>query len=826
MQSNSNVFEFVNRDCELRKLTSWASPQLVPPGLIFLRAPTGIGKSSLTDQLLLQTDPEKTIGIAVDPDVRARNEAVAVFDGFFIQKTAKAVAAHASLTSVSYADIARRRGWEKVKNKEISDLVRTYPSPASLWKTAADYLERLLGVGRFSAEKLLESDDAVAIAISRDFLRSAIRKKHITLIIREAQHFDDHSLSFFLALQRSNPSFSMILEYTSDKRAFSPEHQKIIFREIDGHKNAMIFDLDFLEQSHLQYLLSRYVGQNIALASDYYAHWDGNLRTLTEIRYRIGIARQIYSAEDLQTQLIDFQNNLQKHISDLSRREQAVLVTVAIHEDEVPFNLVVEVLRSLEPGIDRQQIEESTRSLIGQHSFLIWHGNDLVVDNEDIVEAVSKELSLSGLRATVAARLRDAYLKRIEESDYLEISLFACLRRAFIFCSRTGDLSGLLNLTENLSATVARSNDQAKFVHAIKSATKGAEQFLDNERSKLIQWAGWLSYDIGNFDMATELLEKVAQNSCLNTVLYANSLMEWGDHQEAINVINKGRSMWHGVGARFAFSLSEGIVARARNQRDRASSLFQEVANHQAAFGTIWEAFALRFMETVSEFDSALPNVLRAADLFEGNGLESSAAYTRLTAAAHYSRGGQPEAALEEIAQAGRYLSNKVRDSHILLNNRACALAHSKAANLASALDDLEIARAVAGDDFSRVAAQSNSAALYSMSGDLGRGKTHAEHSLRILDDPGFGDMVVHWPILFNAIQIYRCLGEAEKVNELRVRALSTLPDPIIYHDYWKARFGLSVDRKGKYHAMLALPFHFVFLSHWQLDREALAFLQ
>ena len=817
-------FEFVNRTEELLTLQRCTSPTNDPPCLVFLRAPSGFGKSSLTDKLMLGLSGSDSLVVMVDPDIRARTNAVSVFDGFFIQKCAKAFSEVSTKTNVSFAKVARSNRWLKVADKDPFDLVRNYPGVGSIWSAGIDYAERSFGFGKYSPEKLLVSDSSVAISISRDFVKQATEIKHTILIVRECHHIDHQSLQYFLELQRQSETLTLILEYTVEPntKAFAQNHEKLIFREIQGHKNACILDLNYLDQHHLEKLLRIYVNPDIELKSEYYAKWDGNLRTLSEIQFRVGFKTQLIGEEEISIDLLNYDRQLNDHLLELGRSELLILAVLAVHEDETSRSFLYKIVKNCGSNSTRDEFSSLIDSLINTHGFIRESGTDLSPHNEDVASAILGARELSGFIALARKSLRDAYLDRLRSGDYLEVSLFACLRRAFRYCAETADASGLLQLITLLSDEVAKSNDQRKFIHTIREATLENSQFLKQDRLKLIEWAAHLAYDIADFYLAKSLLAEVSQTSTQNMVLYANALMETGYHAEAMEVIQKGRRGKSDENDLFALKLSEGILRRATNDRERAKDIFDAISKDNLAQGTAWQGYAFKFMETVVEFDEALKTTLKAASVFSGLNLKTSEAYTRLTAAAHLSRAGSPELALDQIRIANTLTAGTVYDGHILANNKACVLAHQKIIDYSTALAELELARAVAGDDFSQIAVQTNSAAIFSMFGNVERAIMHADKSMRILDDPGFGDKLVHWPVMYNASVIYEKHGKVAEAAKIKDRALTTLPEPMTYGEYWRIRFGLSNDTKKKYTGMTKLPFHFVFLSHWQIDREAL----
>jgi len=74
-----------------------------------------------------------------------------------------------------------------------------------------------------------------------------------------------------------------------------------------------------LKRDHLEALLRRYATGDIVLDLRFSLHWDGNLRSVVELKFHAGIGRKIHDAADIRNSLADLQGQLNEHLNLLNR---------------------------------------------------------------------------------------------------------------------------------------------------------------------------------------------------------------------------------------------------------------------------------------------------------------------------------------------------------------------------------------------------------------------------------------------------------------------------------------------------------------------------
>ena len=807
---------FVNRDNEIEYLLSHITS--LNSSVVIVRAPTGFGKSGLTDEAIRRAGSQLPLTALVDAYVRTKS--VALYDGYFVQQAVQALGHTASPT---FAEFVVGRRWRTAWEKKASDAIRKYPNASTLYAYLVDYFDRFTGRGAFAPKTLLLSDSAQAVQICREYLSSIVQDNMILILLREAQHIDLESLAFFLQLQQQGHLCHLIIEYTSMEPEFSPDHAKVLQRELEEYKNVHILDLQRLERKHLEFLLREQVDESITLTSECYAQWNGNLRTISEIKYRVGFGRKIASNEELIAALPHFSDQLVEHIRALSRHEQLVLVTLLAHISPIhlkTLNQLIQRLGLIELLID---LDDVLCELETHHYFIHGEGDRYRLDNEDIAMAIERLPECRGLVNLARQNLREIYLERLRNQDYLTESAARCLHQAITLCAATDEIAGLLNTTHQLTKTIATSNDQAAFVDVIAKAIHDTRSGYTADLEQLTNWAVGIAYDTGNFQAVVDLLSSHWRKSPEMALIFVSSLLETDGHIRASEVLDEAAIIWPLGSVSIGIELSRAMLARFENRKDEVRIRLENALALSREGDIALTAYAHRFFESIDEFPDSTGHVMQSADMFSLADLPQPEAYSRLAASLHLSREGRVNDALAQIDHAESLLEGYPRAGYLVLNNRAATWLNKPNAEYAACLALLRTAFGFARDEFALTVILCNQAICLWQLEQMDAAVSVAKHALLILQNPSYHDRDIRWSTGFNIANIFEAAGSIEEAHALRDRIITQEPEPIIYPKYWQVRFGLATNISDlKYRHMMQLPYHPLFLSHWQFDRAGL----
>jgi hypothetical protein len=369
-------FEFVNRTEELEVLRNRVFPHVPKGTFTFLRSPSGFGKSRLTDRLMDETKADGSTCVVIDPAIRSKSRSERIYAWFFVQRAAEPGARRAvpgRREFRTFADFLRRRRWRKIDWKQVVyENSKGATSLRGLTKTGIELAENLLKIGRYSPNSLLQEDSRFASEVAQEYVGALANYRPTLLVIRECQNIDPESLRFLLSLGETATCCSLIFEYTNRDYTFSAEHEKIIFETVSGKDSLVVFDLLKLDLKEFRYLLRKYAPLDKRVEATVELHWDGNLRIIRELKYRIMVGDRRTPSKSL-----DLRATIQKNISDLSTQRRLILAVVAVHIEAIDRATLIGTLRRIDPSISPMTITSDLAGLETDEEYIRVLGNSI-----------------------------------------------------------------------------------------------------------------------------------------------------------------------------------------------------------------------------------------------------------------------------------------------------------------------------------------------------------------------------------------------------------------------------------------------------------------
>jgi tetratricopeptide (TPR) repeat protein len=814
---------FLNRDEELAILRSLAPPACLESSILIVRAPSGYGKSALMMRLLRWLQINHDINIAVvDPSIRFKLGDARVHNGFFIQRLAEELSGRAAGRYDTLQRYLSEHRWQRAAQKPIADFGRRLPSASSFYEEGLDYLRRFLSRGQYTAENLLKSDALAAVTVCRDYSESVCGHRPVFIVVREAQHIDHQSLRFLLELNRSRQWQYLFMEYTSENWTFEAHHQ-IINDDFDDRGHALILDLDRLGRAEFERLITRATTRRRAVTKDDYERWSGNIRFVNELKYKRSVSRNSDVDVRLPLSLTEYVSELNKHLLDLSRPQQVMLSLVTVHVEPIEKATLLLIAAAIEKRLPVRNWDEALFALKNTHGF-IGHGyGGLHLQDEDIASAVQASVEMRGILGLARHALRDFYVAAIRSRNYALAPMPIAVRQSLSLCATTQDTTLLLNVIEHLSDEIARANDQSIYVDAVIGTIADNESLLNGDLRQLANWAAGIAYETSDFKRTVKVLELCSDLDPYATVMLACSWIEVGKQQEALCLVERERRSSTDRDYRLALDLVELFAQKDLGHNQQASRLHQTILSTDRYKSSALYGYALRFSEAIISFPECTENVLRSVEWFSRFNLLQSRAYSQLAAAIHLARQGHNEQARHLIEVAARGLAGRVRDQHIILNNRAVVGMLSEAPDLGECRDFLLSALRSSRDDFSDVVILNNLAIAYSELHQHTDAVESIDRMLRSLSTPTL-DPDLQWGPGFTAMQVFESAGLHERAEIMRKPPTRSAGDDA---GYWNYRYGLaSIPPPGRYDYLLRFKYHPLFLSHWLIDREGLELLR
>ena len=820
--------EFVNRGDEIRFLEKCLIEANNRPVLVVIRSPSGFGKSSLTDQLNRVKSLSKMIFCIVDPSIRGRTGTVLIYDGFFLQRVAETINKLASLAAYNWptlTEFLRLRKKKSIATKKKSDVISELPNLQHIYKIIYDYVARAFAFGRYAPEKLLTSDASDAIAICSDYAEYCLKKYALTIVLREVQHIDLYSLKTLLIASESYPGPNIIMEYTSENGCFEPEHQKLILLPKQRRGEFKLLDLLRLNKDHLEYLIRNNVRDNFRLTSDYYLSWDGNLRSIIELKFQVGIGQSLVKGANINRALSNLTDTVIDHIARLSSLEKSILALVLSHVEPIDFSTISSTIQKINLQESQSAISKALTSLENRHYFLGRSGGAIAIKNDTIANSLRQSQLMQGIIAISEKALREHYAN-ILESHLSVAGFFDAVRQYFRLCARTKDVQGLVWSIEYLSKSIKSTQNQSIYIDVITSAIESDPNLYKRNHENLLDWAAELAYSASDWIRTTSLLSLKKEHTPYSRLMYACALQEIGRHDDALAMIEKLTRDSKNPNIFIAKRLVESIIFGCRGQHEKARAILNSIIDNEENSSGPLTGYAYRFFEIVDDLKPGLENLINSIKWFEKYDLHESKAYSQLAAAMLLARLGKTMKAKKIIEEAKSTLLNKVSDQHIILNNTGAVELLTDYPDFSSCCDIFTQALKFACDDFSELTITINLSLSYLGIGNLSKAVSYADKCWFILEDHDFADTNIYWSVCFNMSVVYFKSGDNDKAKQVRQFPTEKLDFRDDDSEYWKYRYGKS-NTVPKHHEFLASKkWHPAYLSHWTIDLEGLNFLK
>lgn len=829
MEGTYGGLEFVNREAETAFLMKCFEGDTPTPAMVIIRSPTGFGKSRLTDQFRSVYAGAPYSFCVVDPSIRSGIGETRLYNGFFLQRSAEALSALGSLPGSKWPtldDYLKRRRWKTAAEKPFSETLGDLPSAGSLYKVAFDYAYRLFGAGKYGAKQLLSSDQSSAVSICAEYARAILSGHPIVLILREAQHIDLESLRELLLLNHTRSGAHLIFEYTSDNGRFAPEHEKAFLRAAEERKSISILDLARLNFDHLERLIQTHIKSDFALESQYYLSWDGNLRSVVELRFRVAIGHRLAGPAAIISVLDNVKRSVESHITDLSSVERLVLATLSAHVEAIDQSTLSAIISTIDPRAQPLSVSGGIADLEKRHRFVAQIDGRLRLHDETIALAISTMASMRPLIAISEKALRDHYRALLDSRDYSATGISVAVRQMFRLCARTKDAAGLINATSALLDEIKHARDQTIYVNAISSAIEADPALYGKDHDGLVLWAASLAYSVCDWERVTSLLRSKSSQDAFSMMMNACALQEIGEHDEALSIARELAVSGTTSNQRLAGYLVQALINGCRGNQDEARAELKALIDNPEYCSSPLLGYAYRFFEVVDGFVECLDKLESSIAWFDRFGFEKSKAYSQLPAAMFLARVGRIEEAKALLSEAHRTLADEVRDQHMLLNNQAAVDMLSDSPDFSKCASMLTNALRFARDDFSELTILSNLGLANWMCGRTGEAVDCAEKTLKILENHDFADKDIYWPVCFNAARILSATGFADRSSEALAFPRHKGRPVSVNQNYWAYRYGEKSTIDAQYVFLASRPAHPMYLSHWIIDLEGLELLK
>ncbi|MEP5153222.1 hypothetical protein [Planktotalea sp.] len=818
----SSEVVFLNRDEERETLLSSLPPTATQSQLLIVRGPTGVGKSSLTEWVCEQIDSAVTT-VVIDPYIRGRDlDPNRAYDGYYLQLCVAGLDEHFSRVPGSvdrFAQFALSRGVKNLKGFDVKKTLKEVTSLTKMVGHAVDASERVTGRGSFSPKSLLTSDSAEAIEVCAEYFSYVVSNLELVLVVREGQHFDTVSLRHILRSMADSSQFFPLIEYTSNDQRFQKRHDV----QIKNLADPKIWDIDVLDWPYVAELLQRYGQHDQTLIGEFQAHWDGNLRTIDELKYRVTLGTGTISTKFNAPLPHNAISAIALRLKDMTRAERLLLAILQEHNEPIAREVLLEIWEATDSVLGLSPRLSDVQDNI--HSSLLSISDTSVgLNNDDVASAIS-DLDDASLYA-ISARdvLLAFYENMINTGAPGSATRAVAMRHTTRFAALKKDPVLLEKTLERLNAEIDAKGDPTTYVDQVIACLRTANDLGSSEREALGSWAAQQAYRSSNFELAVDAIEVAQLAGPIWDSVLAHALIEVHREPEATEIANRMRNELPFDQADLMSDLILGNLDLVHNRLDACQRRLERTIEEAKRRDSVLLGHAYRLLESAVDIEAAIELCQKSTDVYVAAGLSRSEGQSRLTITRHLSRVGLIDGAYDEISKADDLLNDVASSRHFLLNNRAAVELMSAEPNYDSAAGDLKRALFMSRDRFSDLTILQNLAICVWQMNGADAAVEVVNQALRALEELDSTTKLMADSVGGVAIAIFEAAGRHDDALRVASFVIETVGVDIDADPYWVWRYNRSELRPQTHHAyVLDKPYHPSFLSQWQLDWEVLS---
>ena len=815
---------FLDREGERDTLLSCLPPSATAPALLVVRGPTGVGKSSLTDWV---TDKiaGSTLSVKVDPYLRGQNiDPHRAYEGYYIQHCVSAISESVAAPSRSidtFAEFVRSRGLKNLKGFDVRGTVREAASVPKLVGRAIDATERVTALGGYSPEALLKSDNRNAVEVCAEYFRYVANLAEFVLVIREAQHCDTTSLRTILRCFADDGKFYPLLEYTTETRSFQKRHHV----QIEQFAVPRIWDIEMLPWAYVVELLERLGHHDQKVVGEFQARWDGNLRSLDELRFRVAYGSANISTQPNAQIPHSAVDAIKERLGELGRAERLALAILREHNEPIAREAFDAIWRTVDPKIGLPlRLPDVLAGLTG--SLLSVSSAQIGLNNDDVASAISG-MQDEALYKTDARRLLvDHYRKIIENSAEGSVERAVALRHTTRLAALLEDPALLETILEKLDGEIESKGDPTLYVDHVIGCIENTQDLGQGERSALAAWAARHAYRSSNFGLTLAAIDKGNLEGPIWESILAHALIEELREPEAREIASAMRAGLPFADADLMSDLILGNLDLVEGQLATCERRLTQTAAEAQRRKSVLLGHAYRLLESAVPMEEAIEYCDKSAEVYERASLQRSAAQSKLTATRHLARLGRTDEAKANIQIAESGLKDAASSRQFLLNNHAAVELLAVSPDFEAAEGNLRSALLLSRDKFSDLTILQNLAIAIWQARGAREAVSSVDQALRSMREVDSTTRLLADAIGHTAFMILSEAGDHERADEAVRFVTDTVGVDIRGSEYWSWRFGLTGEAPGIYAPhVLAKPYHPSFLSQWQLDWEVASVL-
>lgn len=807
--------KFVNRDSELSFFASELSIHRAEPRVVFLAGPSGVGKSTLTAEVISRTNSRLCAKVSdrLLPDA-------ASYNGGGIQKIARAFdsAAQETNSTESIEDFNKtlsQLGSSSGFGRRLLDTaVSEIPIPGTM--TLKALASRHLSFGKFSPSELLEVQTPEKIAYLKSYNSHLLQHDSVLLNIENFHNVDEATLEFLLdTLPKSRDSY-FIFEYTTEVTSKWPV--QVLRDEFQRVGCITSFkSLRRLSMEHYLQIIGDKPHLQRALLERAYYESDGNLRALVDLEVLFEDPGFPTNRSKTSSSGITSDSVVEDNVKAASKDAKQILCLLCLH----PTDTSVDILRRLCRGVRSLEfidLDLTIDELLKRHLVEVEGGIEISPAHDLVAKVVLghdgylkyRELAYASWVVFYEQELGNSKGQSQRDPDQTSVLLSLYLDHR--------DSDRLLAWFDTVlhGARTSMYHDVAdKLLSAmVESLLPNAEHDPDSfERGVLLKIIETY-YDIGLFDRALTILRKMRVDAPRERVLWAMLLDRLNQNHDCLeycsDVLQSSAQNFPDQ-ARICLKMIAMISNRTLGKYPDARDAFDGLLSRPGIQESILYGFLLRNAGLVMSVADSVSFLEDSIKFFHDRGCRMYEGQVHVSMFMQMTRLGELKKAKHHLNTAAELLADHPLERHIILSNHAVLLMYSGDTD-ESIEELLSQARFTVRTEFDKMVILNNTMSLKILQEDYNGAKWLCDRITHSLEKCTLTNKTVYRTIYYNCCQLYARLMDEEKSLLYHRLACEAVQD----HDsYWNHRLYSKELTDESLSFLAKFPLHLSFISYW-----------
>jgi hypothetical protein len=798
---------FLNRESELRALSELACSERIGAEVLFLRASSGLGKSSVVEQFFSNVPSLKAVRVPILARIGGErldylNHIVRQIDDY-ATRTHKASRFQQFLSWSGSPALAA-----ETASRVLGRLATLVPGGS----VATPIIQSVLKSEEFSSQAIMLRDKSFDLAATSSYIADFIADPAAALAVDNIQQIDDRSLLILLNIIQETRNGLWIFEYTEGVAGHPLD--KLLERLRSTGANVRRMNLEPLPWEELRRSLDVQEHAVEPILREHYSRSKGNLRDFLDATR---IAREGSDLETDNGASTATMQRLRRLPNDLAQ----IVALLAMHDGQVDGEILNQAAARVWQRMEfaeRFDFKEDISKLVDQN-ILVRNRNNIEFAHDSVMRTAQELDEHERFRRIAAISWLALYREMRRRTDIFVPS--AAVSSAILFYSYyLGDDAELFATLRQLTASSIEALAPARLVTYVETLYARIASAGQGDRARLHALTHHIIstlYRIWAFGAAEKLVGMLRADSDVARFYRIALAVEMDKSGEALAgceaIINECRpTPKHPL--LLATQLVRLAALRMTNQLVECSNEYHALRASGVFHNSPLNPYFLILSSTALPADEAVPVIKKGVELFLSSGSTYEANCGRITLSQCLGDLGRLEEASDALDMVETSGSSD-REQYTVWNNRAVLNLYRKKVD-DEILSSLRRASLLAVDPFSRLIILTNLMLTLTLREEDVQAQEAGDQIHRLLHARVPEENEIRRIAAFNLAFFYSKIGmrhESTKMTDMARKIPSQVNQPL-----WDYRFGKRTSVPDTFEFRIRFDYYPPMFAYWQLD--------